>query len=817
MLHNHLKVAYRHLTRNKVFSCINIVGIAVSITAFFLIVQYISFELSYDKFHINKEKIYRVALEFYENNVLKNTSAKNYNEIRDILKEHFPQIEHTTGFVKIPANTGFLFSHDKKLFNELGGFLEADSSFFKVFPSLLIKGDPATALSHPNNLVISETMATKIFGDVDPIGKNIGNVNEVKEGGDYVVTGILKDIPENSHFHAKFIGVVDVSEWGNYQPWNWFFYTYVTIPSSVDQSVIDERLASVNAKLGSLRTETKGAKAILQPIEDIHLSSDLVDELEGNGNLTLVYVLGGIGLMILVIAWINYINLETARYIIRAKEVGIRRIVGSSKSELALQFLVEYTIITLVALALVSLLVYLILPYFTFITGVPSKVFEQFSPTVWIAAFSLLIGGSAFVGIYPSFFLMKLDPVNVLKGKAIGLGRGRSLRKALVVVQFTASISLIAFLLIINQQLDHLLLSNRKIDIDKVIAIRNPTAYMNQESSSKLQDFKTLENNLLQHPSIKGVATSSAIPGTEIGFTYVDLIKRNVGDPYDPTRYKTLFIDYNFIPVYGLKLLAGRNYNIENGEDENWETLILNEKAIRTLGFGSPEEAVGQYVQFMAVEKWDKYKIVGVVEDYHHEAVKKELLPMIFFLNHNFGQQVYYSIKLHAGSDPRQAVDFVEKSWKQTFPERPFEYSFVDDYYDQQFKSERYFSRIFLAFAGIAVFIGCLGILGMTLFEANVRLKELSIRKVLGASVTNLIGLLARDHVRIILASSIIAATLVYFLASEWLKGYPTRTQITPIILIVPFAIVVVLVVITSCFQTIKAANANPIDHLKHE
>ena len=817
MTRNHFKVAYRHIKINKGFSLIHVLGLAVSISAFVLIVQYISFELSYDRFHTNKEAIYRASLEFYENGVLKNTSAKNYGEIRDILKEHFPQIEQMTGFVKIPANTGFLFRYEKKLFNELGGYLEADSNFFKVFPSLLIKGDPQTALSQSNNLVISESMAKKIFGDTDPVGKLIENVNEEKEGGSFIVTGILKDIPENSHLHAKFIGVVDITEWGNYQPWNWFFYTYVTIPTTIDASTITDRLENANKKLESLRTETKGAKIILQPITDIHLKSNLIDELEANGNTSLLYVLGGVALLVLMIAWINYVNLETARFTLRAREVGIRRIIGSTKRDLAIQFLTEYAIITLTAATAAALILHFVSPNFTFLTGVPLVKFEQLVPEVWLIAMGLLIGGSALVGIYPSFFLAKLNPVSALRGKTVGMIRGRKLRKAFVVIQFTTSISLIAFLLIINQQLDHLLLSNRKVDIDRIVAIRNPTAYMNQESDEKLQDFKTLENKLHEQPFIKGVATSSAIPGTEIGFTYVDLIKRNVGDPYDPTRYKTLFIDYNFIPVYGLKLLAGRNYNEENGEDENWGTLILNEKAIKNLGFKSPEEAVGQYIQFMAVEKWDQYKIVGVVEDYHHEAVKKEIFPMIFFLNHNFGQQVYYSIKLTPGADARQAIDFIENSWKQAFPERPFEYSFVNEYYDQQFKSERYFSRIFFVFAGIAVFVACLGILGMTLFEANVRLKELSIRKVLCATVANILILLAKDHVRIMLASSIIAAPLIYVIGSEWLESYPTRIEISLAIFVIPLLIVVSLVAITACFQTINAATSNPIDHLKHE
>lgn len=817
MLFNHFKVAVRHLTRNKGFSLIHVLGLTVSISVFALIVQYVSFETSYDRFHSNHGEIYRIALEFYENGDLKNTSAKNYNEIRDVLKEHFPQIENITGFVKIPANTGFLFSYNNKLFNELGGFYEADSNFFKVFPSLLIKGNPRTALNHPNNLVITESMAKKIFGDSDPLGKVIGNVNEVKDGGGYIVTGIIRDIPTSSHFHAKFIGVPNLAEWGNYQPWSWFFYTYVTIPRSVDKTTIETSVESVNNKLSTLRTETKGARIILQPITDIHLNSNLVDELEGNGNATLVYILGGIGLLILIVAWINYINLETARFIVRAKEVGIRRIVGSSKRDLAIQFFIEYLILTTISVAAAVVALYSMSPHLSFISGIPLSNFEDMMPIVRFGAIGVLVFGSIIVGVYPSIFLMKLNPVSVLKGKTTGAIQGRSLRKVLVVVQFAVSISLIAFVLIINRQLDFLLLSDRKIDIDKVVAIRNPTAYMRQESDEKLHDFKTLETKLLQQNFIKDVATSSAIPGTEIGFTYVDLIKKNIGDPYDPTRYKTLFIDYNFIPLYGLKLLAGRNYSPENGEDENWSTLILNEKAIKSLGFKSPEDAVGRDIQFMAVEKWDKYKIVGVVEDYHHEAVKKEVFPMIFFLNHNFGQQVYYSIKLNAGANPSEAVGFIERTWKETFTDRPFEYSFMDEYYDQQFKSERYFNRIFFVFAGIAVFVGCLGILGMTLFEASARLKELSIRKVLGASITNLIILLGRDHVRILFASTIAAIPVVYFFGSKWLESYPTRIQLSPLVLVIPCSIVVLLVVITSFFQTIKAAMANPIDHLKQE
>ena len=456
-------------------------------------------------------------------------------------------------------------------------------------------------------------------------------------------------------------------------------------------------------------------------------------------------------------AWINYVNIQTARFITRAKEVGIRRIVGSRKVDLAMQFLVEFAIITLLSTLIAGLLLQFIYTRFAYITGVPISEFQWSSPSLWLGSLTLFFAGSLFAGVYPALYLLKLDPISSIKGKVVGAFRGRKMQKSLLVVQFTCSIVLIAFLLVIDRQVDFMQTSDANVQLERVISIRNPTAYMNEDHDQKKEDFNVFSNQLTRNPAIKDVATSSAIPGAEIGFTYVDLIKRNVGDPFDPTRYKTLFIDYNFIPVYGLKLKAGRNYSEQNGEDENWETLILNESAIRKLGFSSPDEAVGQDVQFMAVEKWDRYKIVGVVEDYHHEAIKKEIYPTILFLNHNIGQQVYYSIRLDANANTRDVVEYIDKSWKEIFPEKQFEYFFLEDYYDQQFKSELHFSRVFALFSAIAIFIACLGILGMTLFESNARLKEISIRKVLGASAANVVALLSKDNIRFIALSAVLA------------------------------------------------------------
>jgi putative ABC transport system permease protein len=823
MIRNYFTSARRHLLKNKVFSLINICGLAVGMAAFFLIVQYVSFEMSYDQFHENKDEIYRVALKQYENGVIKNTSAKSFSGIQDLIKENCPQVRALTRFMKIPANTGFLFGYDNKIYNEWGGVINADTNFFKVFPSLLTRGDVSTVLKNPNSLVISESIAKKIFGSADPMGQRIDRIDE---NGDapYVVTGILKDLPENSHFHARFVGKLE-EVWPDLQPWSAsLIFNYVTLPNETDPLSVADQVNTRMRKVEKAYPQTKGTEIFLQPVTDVHLRSHLKDEFEPNGNEGLIFIMMGIAIVILVIAWINYVNIETARFLTRAKEVGVRRIIGSAKADLATQFLIEYFCMNVIASALAALLIFLVLPHFSYLTGIPIHSIQWTASGVWLMALSLFIIGSIIVGIYPALFLIKLNPISTLKGNFGGPNRRSVIRKSLMVVQFTTAIVLVAILLVIDSQLEYMRLTNKAMDVEKVISIRNPIAYSNQEVKDKHNNFKMLEQKLTQHPAIKMVSTSSAIPGAEIGFTFVDLLKRNLSDPYDPTRYKTIFVGENFIPLYGLKILAGRNFETEPvstwtepWDRKDWMKIILNEKAARNLGFKSAEEAVNQVVYFKLWDDFQPCEIIGIIKDYHHEAIKKEVFPMILKLNYNSFQQVYYSIRLSAGSNPQDAIAYIERSWREIFPGKPFEYFFLNDYYDQQFKSELHFSRIFTLFSAIAIFIACLGILGMTLFEANARLKEISIRKVLGASVLNLVRILSRDHIRVVVIAMLIAAPLIYFVARQWLIKYPVRIALSPMFFLVPFGIIAILVTLTSCFQTIKAANTNPVNHLKDE
>ena len=824
MLRNYFKIGYRHLMKAKVFLLINVFGLSVGIAAFFLIIQYASFELSFDRFHENKNEIYRIAYTQIENGELKTTSAMNYGSLRSFLKDNFPEVVQATGFSPMPNNLGFLIRYNHKMFLEPGRFLRADSNFFMVFRALLVRGNEKTVLHDPHSLVISEKVAQKVFGREDPIGKQISN--------DHMITGVMKDFPENSHFHADFVSRAE-KEWDATQAiWKGDpdFYTYVTIDPGADVALLE---AKMNAILRKVHPELKGVAMAIQPVTSIHLQSHLQSELEANGSQVLVYLLITIGIVILIIAWINYANIETSRFISRIREVGIRRVIGSGKTELATQFLVEYFFLNVLASGLAFVLIQLVLPHFSAITGAPIRSFELNAPAIWIGALVIFGAGSVITGVYPLLFLIRINPIAALKNGMNGNHGGGGARRALMFFQFVTALVLIGFLLVVNQQVEFMLTSNKKIDIDQVISVRNPTAYGGTAFQEQYHEFRQLENRLLQSPSIKMISATSAIPGTEVGFTFVNLLKRNPSEPYNATRYKMLFIDFNFIPLYGLKLKTGRNFNPLLGEDteiakkvlsneklpkDYYQTLILNESAVRALGFQSAEEALNQIIYLVLWgDDFEKYKIVGVVEDYHHEALKKAVQPVIFTLNYDRFQQVYYSIKLNAGANPHEALSFIEKSWKEFFPSKPFDYFFMNEYYDRQFKTERHFEIIFTSFAVVAVFLACLGILGISLFEANSRRKEISIRKVLGASVVSVLALLSKDNVRVILLSCLLAMPLIYFVSDYWLSAYPVRIRITPFHFLLPLVILLSVALVTSFVQTMKAALTNPVDHLKNE
>lgn len=807
MSRHFVTTSYRHLSRNKILTFINIVGLAVGFAAFFLIARYVSFETSYDNFHANKDSIYRVAYHQDEGGEHELASALNFLGMPHLIRDNLPEVEAATAFDRSVESAYFQFIYDGKTYHQQGSFYQTDSSFFKVFPSFLLRGDPNSVLSDPHNLVISQKMATMLFGNDDPIGKKIENRSySMSEAASFVITGVMIDIPENSHFHVNIIAQDFRSDASPAEYWvRPEAYTYVTLRHGVDPAYVTRRINFLLSKIATENPNTEKVTVSLQPIESIHNHSALSEELEANGNVTLLYVLSAIALAILICAWINYVNIESGILISRTKEIGVRKILGSNWIAVLALLYTEYLLTTIAAIIL-ALMAWLVFqqPLDT-LMNLPH--FEFWASPVWNTAVWFFILGVFITGLVP--------PLASVKSQ--GQMRNSSLKKGLVVFQFTASISLIAILMIVHNQLDLLMHTNKKIDIENIISIRNPTVYTNDDSVTFVE-YDAFRNQLLSNSMIKQATGSSSVPGMPVEVTFTGRVKRLTTDPYDITPYKILFIDYDYLPFYDLRLKAGRNFAVDNGDDQSWTTVIANETAAKALGFKSAEEAAdGEFYFHLWGDDFKKYKIVGIVEDYLHESASKSIEPTILSLNHRYFQQVFYSVKLNKGVDSQEALTFIEATWNKVFPDKPFHYFFQDEYYDRQFKAERRFASIFGLFAGTTIVIACLGIVGMTLFETRSRLKEVTIRKVLGASVLSLIRLLSSSYVRLTLIAILGSIPIITYFSQSWLNSYSIKIEMSAWFYVAPTIIIILMIAFSSGWQMVKAAVINPVDHLRHE
>ncbi len=816
MIGHYFTLSWRSILRNKVFSAINIVGLTVGLVAFFLIIQYVSYEFGFDRFHDDYKRLYRVVHQQEKNGEVVSSSATTYIGMRQLIRENFPGVK-ATGFSELPIDFGLTFGVNGKPHWEPGEVIQADTAFFDVFSGILLKGNPSTALN-AGGIVLSEKIATNLFGEGDALHQRLDDIADLNQTSSsaFDVSGIMMDLPPESHLH--FEGIIPTDESWDTTKYFWetvTMHTYVRVPENTDVKDFEARLNTLLEQVAVDFPNVKGSHAKLQAITDIHLQPGLSEELEPRTNGMLPIILSIIAFSILFIAWINYINLETARFVTQAKEVGIRRVIGSSRRELTMQFVTRYFCLNLVAFTLALATIWLLIPYLSYVTGIPVTNINFTHRETWIAALLFYVAGSVLAGVYPVLLLLKLNPAAIVKGTAATGYSGR-LKTSLVVMQYVTSIALIIFVAIANQQLDFMKLIDKKLDVEHVVAIENPLAYT--EAFDGLNEFPTLRNALKAHPAINEVTVSSNVPGRAINFSMINEIKRKQNDPHDPRRFKLLFIDYNYIPLYGLKLKAGRNYLESEGAEDNSGRTILNEAAVRALGFNSAEEAINQKIYFRIWEFMKpEIEIVGILEDHHHQAIKEEVEPTVYFLNMGRFQQAYFSVKLNTGADTHEAMAFVEATFRKTFPKNPFHYFFVDEIYDKQFESEVHFARIFTLFSWVASFLACLGILGITLFETNTRLKEISIRKVLGASVSGIITLLSKKYVRVVIASLVIAVPLAYYGAAQWLLNYPVRTDLTMKPFIISAVTIVLITFVASGVQTFKAARSNPVDHLKNE
>ncbi len=806
MFRSYFVIAYRNLIRNKVFSAINIFGLALGMVAFVLLMQYASFELSYDRFHVNSHNVYRLILESYNKGILQNKGALSYYKASPAIFDSYPQVinycrlHRADGMVTYNDGNGHITSY----FERNG--LYADSSFFSVFSFPLVKGNKKLILRKANSLVVSESTAKKYFGDIDPLGKVI-SLNTEWQGGDYIIEGIFKDAPENSHFKPNFLFAIEkLLTNGQFKNggWDWAnFYHYLLLKPETNLKEFEASISSViQTNLGSeLRENNNQEKFILQPLTKIHLHSNVGGEFESNGNSQLIHFIIIMAFIIMAIAWLNYTNISIAAGLERAKEVGVRKVVGSERVQLVIQFFVESLLLMLTTTFIAILLLIFINPYFITLIGKDIAHYSFNLNTFWPVAIGVLAIGTLLSAVYPALVLSSFPPIGAVKGKfRINIGEQKT-RKVLVVFQFSASIVLIIGTFTIGRQIKFMREQSLGMSIDQKLVIRAPRII---QGESFLNEMKRFKNSLTNQASIINVTTSSEVPGKEIFWTSEYKLKGASDE--DKRLSCVLAADENFIPTYKLNLLAGRNFSNQHPSDFGG-AVIINETEMAVLGIKSPEEAVGKEIGDFRTQE-----IIGVIKDFQQESLKKRVTPLVIqFIP---WQNDYITVSIHS-DNIRAEVDFITSCYKRTFPNNAIEYFFLDDFFNSQYKSEEQFWDIFKIAAIVAIFITSIGLFGLSSLTIAKRAKEVGIRKVLGSSEMNIVILLSKDFLRLVIIAFILSIPISYYIMNEWLMNFANRTNIPLWIYLLAGLTVIVIAQLTVSIQAVKAALVNPTKSIR--
>jgi putative ABC transport system permease protein len=802
MLKNYFRIALRNLQKNKAFSFINIFGLAVGMAAGLLIIQYVSFELSFDNFQAKKDRVFRVTQDRYDRGKLSTQWAGGAFAAGNAFKNNFPQVED---YLKIvDAGPTLAINNDIKLVLEKTYF--AGSSFFNFFSYPLISGDPKTALRDVNSAVITETAAKKLFGTVDAVGKTFKfDVNVLK------VTGVMRDYPDNTHFRSdmlisystllKFFGPKNDQD----NAWlNDGCLTYLLLRPGVNAKELEAKFKPyVDAVYKKINWSGASAIYHLLPLEKIHLSPNLMLEAEPHGDGKSVYLLAGIAIFVIIIAWINYINLSTARGIGRAKEVGVRKTLGSNKGQLLWQFMLEAMLLNCLAVLLAIILIIVFLPIFSAISGQYVTFGLLFTPVFWIAVAGLFFVGSFFSGFYPAIVLSGFKPVDVMKGKLAASTGGVVLRKVMVVFQFAASIFLLIGSLTVYRQVSFMEKQNLGINIDQTLVIKQPLAHVD----SFYRSMSAFKNESLRDPSVKSVTVSTSIPGEPVQWN-AGGIKLKGTDQSQGKQYRIIGGDYDYLKAYSAKLIAGRTFSKDFGTDPH--TVVFNEKATEEMGFEKPEQAVGKQIDF-----WGQvYTIIGVVQNYHQQSLHDAYDALIFRCIPDVRGNV--SVKINT-ANLQQTLATLKTNWKAFFPQDQFDYFFLDQHFNNQYHADRQFGQVFAAFTGIGILVACLGLFGLVSFTIVQRTKEIGIRKVLGASVNGILQLLYKDFALLVVIAFVVSAPLAWFACHRWLQTYAFRIGISWTMFVFPFVVVLFVAFTTVSYLSVKAALMNPVKSLKTE
>lgn len=815
MLKNYLKVAFRNLWRNKAFSALNIIGLSSGLAVCLLIVLYVKDELSYDHYLPTANRVYRLDADIFFNGTPFSSSTAP-EPMGPTLVKNYPQIGQMTRVI----NWGDLLIKKGDKFIQAHNAVFADSSFFAVFPFPLISGNPATALTEPHSIVIDESMARSYFNSIDVLGKTIrlGDTTDCK------VTGVMKDIPTETHFHFHLIRSFRDFHTSNDQ--DWLFnntHTYILTRPGVSVAFINQSIETIintylskeledvmHSSVSDLRKHGGHFAYQIMPLTDIHLYSNKSYEFEANGNLTYIYIFSIIATFILLIACVNFMNLSTARSANRAKEVGIRKVTGSLRSNLIFQFLIESIVITLISLLLALFLAAMVLPMFNQLAGKEMTIDSLI--TSWLLpeliALTLVVGFIA--GSYPAFYLSSFQPIQVLKGSLAKGFKSNWLRSSLVVFQFSISIVLIIGTLVIYSQLDYI----RKRDVgfkrDQVLVLHN-TYVLDKQISVFRDELRPLAG--IENVTVAGDMPTSNDPNQNGWF-----LDPNV-DVKKALIMTNFTVDEHFIPTLGMQMASGRNFSKDYPSDSTG--VIINEAAVKALGFKDPLKEFLYQPSYLTGDnhKIFQFHVVGVVKDFNYNTMHEKVGPLIVKLGDSQGDWGSWSnvaIRMHTQNIPA-LLGQIEAKWNSMASGHEFIYSFMDNDFNNIYKAEQHTGRLFFCFAAFAIFIACLGLFGLVTYAAEQRTKEIGIRKVLGASTGGIVTMLSKDFARLVGIAALIAFPLAWWMMNQWLQSYAYRVSIGWWIFVLAGLTTIVIALATVSFQAFKAAMANPADSLRSE
>ena len=794
MIKNLLLVAFRNFKRDKWYSLINILGLTIGITFSLFLIFYIKDELSYDRYHKKADRIYRIISFDKEpdKDIMKWTVTPA--TLGPALKKDYPEVEEA---VRFSGDRNTLYKNgDTRLMVEK--IYYTDSNMFKVFTYHFIEGDPQTALREPNSMVLTQSVAEKFFGrNKNLVGKSLRN----DKGDIYKITGVIEDVPKNSHLIFNMLISISSlpkqfdANWGNFGT-----YTYVLLKPNVDAKTLEKKMIPIYDKYLARIFAQFNIKINFgaQPITSIHLHSDLQYEPEELGSISYIYIFAAVALFMLIIACINYMNLTTARSARRAKEIGIRKVTGSSKSRLVAQFLVESLLTSVMALILSMLLIALLLPTFNLLSGKSISFGSLLEPGTFLILIAIVLFVGLMGGSYPAFYLSKFNPVDVLKGSLSKSSSNVILRRVLVVVQFSISMIMLICTWVVYGQLKYLRNKDVGFNKEQVLSL---AANSNNDIRGTVLAFK---NETKKDPHILSVSTSQNVPGQITNFNLFSVETKN---GYKDQGVDNYGIDEDYIKTLGMKMKEGRDFS---GPSDTLRSIIVNETLVKYFGW---DNAIGKKIKFGGDTSKFYLEVVGVVKDFNQKSLYNPITPLILFYRPNSNN---IQLKL-AAKDIPATIAGIEKNWKASFPELPFSYTFLDQDFNSQYAADQKRGKIFTAFSILTVMITCLGLLGLIAFTTEQRQKEISIRKIMGAGIRQIVPLITTNFILLVGISCFIAFPVAYLFMDKWLKVFPYNTGLSVTPFLLSAVTVLMITMLTVIFHTVKAAIANPVKSLRTE